>query len=81
MEFRNLATRYFILVNDIQYSVRNHTRFLTQSASLPSTTKTIPFRVSVADKQKELEIWIGAIATLQKRVEEIKSICNQEIKQ
>ncbi|KAI9306180.1 hypothetical protein BJ944DRAFT_263973 [Cunninghamella echinulata] len=79
-EFRDLATRYFSLVNDIQLSVRNHTRFLTQSASLPSTTKTIPFRVSVADKQKDLEIWIGAVATLQKRIEEIKIICDQKTK-
>ncbi|ORX47149.1 hypothetical protein DM01DRAFT_1410277 [Hesseltinella vesiculosa] len=67
-EFRDLATRYFSLINDIQLSVRQHTHFLTQTASLPCTTKTIPYRVSVAGEQRELEIWINALQLIQQRL-------------
>ncbi|KAI8341845.1 hypothetical protein BC941DRAFT_414670 [Chlamydoabsidia padenii] len=75
-EFTDLTNRYFALVNDVQLTVRRHTHFLTQTASLPSTTKTIPFRRSVAGEQKELEIWTGSLTTLQQRIQEIKQIAH-----
>ncbi|ORZ18894.1 hypothetical protein BCR42DRAFT_450026 [Absidia repens] len=73
-EFADLTNRYFSLVNDVQLTVRQQTHFLTKTASLPSTTKTIPFRRSVAGEQKELEIWTGALSTIQQRLQEIKRI-------
>ncbi|KAI8092979.1 uncharacterized protein BX664DRAFT_328640 [Halteromyces radiatus] len=73
-EFTDLANKYFSLVNDIQLTIRQQVHFLTQTASLPSTTKTIPFRLSVAGEQKELEIWTNALTTLQQRMEDIKRI-------
>ncbi|CAO3597973.1 unnamed protein product [Absidia cylindrospora] len=73
-EFADLTNRYFSLVNDVQLTVRQQTHFLTKTASLPSTTKTIPFRRSVAGEQKELEIWTGALSTIQQRLQEIRRI-------
>jgi hypothetical protein len=62
----------------VQLAVRRHTHFLTQTASLPSTTKTIPFRRSVAGEQKELEIWTGSLTTLQQRIQLIKRAAQGE---
>ncbi|KAI8067930.1 hypothetical protein BC940DRAFT_299895 [Gongronella butleri] len=71
-EFKDLVQRYFSLVNDIQLSIRGHTHFLTQTASLPTTTKSITFRSSVTGQQKELEIWINALQLIQQRIRSIQ---------
>ncbi|KAF7731278.1 hypothetical protein EC973_000694 [Apophysomyces ossiformis] len=78
MQFRELASRYFSLINDVQLALRNHTRYLTKVASIaPITSKSIPFRASVAGQQKELETWAAAVGTLRQRVETIKRIAQE----
>ncbi|KAG0175735.1 hypothetical protein DFQ28_003213 [Apophysomyces sp. BC1034] len=77
-QFRDLASRYFSLINDVQLALRNHTRYLTKVGSIaPITSKSIPFRASVAGQQKELEIWASAVGTLRQRVETIKRIAQE----
>ncbi|KAI9006633.1 hypothetical protein CLU79DRAFT_723730 [Phycomyces nitens] len=73
--FQDLASRYFSLINDVQLSLRSHTHYLAKTGSIaPSTSKSIPFKASVAGQQKELEIWTAALGTIDQRVQEIKSI-------
>ncbi|GAA5808569.1 hypothetical protein MFLAVUS_001960 [Mucor flavus] len=75
MNFRHLASRYFSLVNDIQFALRSHTHYLTKEASITSSAnKIIPFKNSVLGQYKELEIWTEAIQTISQRITEIKSI-------
>ncbi|KAI8985915.1 hypothetical protein BDB01DRAFT_786851 [Pilobolus umbonatus] len=71
--FRDLASRYFSLINDIQLTLRNHTHYLTKEANITSSVnKTIPFKISIAGEEKELEAWIAAIETIHDRIREIK---------
>ncbi|KAI7858470.1 hypothetical protein BDC45DRAFT_498422 [Circinella umbellata] len=73
--FRELAGRYFSLVNDIQLSLRSNTRYLSQQGSIGmATTKSIPFRESISGEQKELEVWTAALETIHQRVRELKEI-------
>ncbi|RCH80153.1 hypothetical protein CU098_001805, partial [Rhizopus stolonifer] len=75
MRFRDLASRYFSLVNDIQFALRSHTHYLTREASITSSAnKIIPFKTSTFSQQKELEIWTAALDTMSQRIAEIKAI-------
>ncbi|KAL0143652.1 hypothetical protein V8B55DRAFT_1479494 [Mucor lusitanicus] len=79
MSFRELASRYFSLVNDIQFALRSHTRYLTKEASIASSAnKIIPFRTSVMSQHKELEIWTAAIDTISQRIAEIKKVAQEQ---
>ncbi|KAG2213195.1 hypothetical protein INT47_011344 [Mucor saturninus] len=79
MTFRGLAERYFSLVNDIQFALRSHTHYLTKEASITSSAnKIIPFKTSVLDQYKELEIWTSAIETVSQRIAEIKKIAQEQ---
>ncbi|KAI8144044.1 hypothetical protein BJV82DRAFT_608134 [Fennellomyces sp. T-0311] len=76
--FRELAARYFTLVNDIQLSLRSNTRYLRKSGSIAvNATKSIPFRESIAGEQKELEVWTEAIETIHQRVKELQQIAQE----
>ncbi|CEP19689.1 hypothetical protein [Parasitella parasitica] len=78
MSFRELASRYFSLVNDIQFALKSHTHYLTKEASLTSSaSKIIPFKTSVVSQQKELEIWTAAIDTISQRIAEIKKVAQE----
>ncbi|KAI7884059.1 hypothetical protein K492DRAFT_234992 [Lichtheimia hyalospora FSU 10163] len=81
-EFEALAKRYFSLVNDIQLALRDNVRFLRKTGSIAmSTTKSIPFRATVAGQQKELEVWTAAVETIHQRVEELKRIAHEQQQQ
>ncbi|KAG1234138.1 hypothetical protein G6F35_001184 [Rhizopus arrhizus] len=75
LAFRDLSSRYFSLVNDIQLALRSHTYYLAKTASFtPSANKTIPFKTSIVGQHKQLEIWTEAIKAIQQRIHEIKQI-------
>ncbi|KAI9271503.1 hypothetical protein BDA99DRAFT_533991 [Phascolomyces articulosus] len=79
--FRELAARYFSLVNDVQLSLRSNTRYLSEQGSIGmTTTRSIPFRESVSGEQKELEVWTAAVETIHQRVRELKEIAQQHQK-
>ncbi|KAI8369073.1 hypothetical protein BD560DRAFT_435210 [Blakeslea trispora] len=75
MRFRELASRYFSLVNDIQFALRSHTHYLVKEASISSSAnKVIPFKTSTMGQRKELEIWTAALDTIRQRITKIKTI-------
>lgn len=64
---------------DIQLALRDNVRFLRKTGSIAmSTTKSIPFRATVAGQQKELEVWTAAVETIHQRVEELKRIAHEQ---
>ncbi|KAI9498182.1 hypothetical protein BDB00DRAFT_784246 [Zychaea mexicana] len=76
--FRELAARYFTLVNDIQLSLRSNTHYLRKSGSIAmNATRSIPFRESVSGEQKELEVWTAAVEMIHQRVQELKRIAEE----
>ncbi|KAI9279766.1 hypothetical protein BY458DRAFT_501622 [Sporodiniella umbellata] len=75
LAFRELSSRYFSLVNDIQLALRSHTHYLAKTASFtPSANKTIPFKTSIVGQHKQLEIWTEAIQAIQQQVQALKQI-------
>ncbi|PHZ09324.1 uncharacterized protein RHIMIDRAFT_50665 [Rhizopus microsporus ATCC 52813] len=79
LAFRQLASRYFSLVNDIQLALRSHVNYLTKTASFtPVANKTIPFKTSIVNQQKQLEIWAEAIKAIQQQIQEIKQIGQEQ---
>ncbi|KAL1934956.1 hypothetical protein VTP01DRAFT_4096 [Rhizomucor pusillus] len=76
--FRELAARYFSLVNDIQLSLRSNAQYLAKADSTPpGANRSIPFRASIATEQTELEVWTMAVQTIQQRVEHLKRLAQE----